>query len=153
MKHLKLLSIFLLCLLLISCNKKEETNITLNEIYNKITKEVALDEAITMPDSYLQNNLGIPTNELKEYIYSISDNPYSAETIIIINTSGYDKVEELKDTLNMVIENIKFEIENYNKEEYDYVYASKLKQKNDYLYAVLSRNEEEILKIIEDNIN
>lgn len=136
----------------------EETSAAVREakpiadIYDDITKSVTLVSPFCWDDEYISNYYGIDTASLEEYVFSISEDATSAETVIIMKAKEGSDLAALSDCLQMVVDEKKNEMENYLPEQFAIVEKSSVKTVNQYVYLVISENNDAITKIIEDNI-
>lgn len=130
--------------------KKEAKAIS--DIYDEITNNVTLLSPFCWDEEFISNYYGIDVNSLEEYIFSMSEDATSAETIIIMKAKDTASVSGLKDCLQVVIDEKKNEMENYLPEQFDIVAKSSVQTKDNYVWLVISENADAIIKIIEDGI-
>ena len=103
---------------------------------------------------YLSNYYGIDTADLDEYVFAQSDTPESsAETIIIIKSADTSKFDSYKTSFENYKKQKSQELTNYNlPDQAKLVDKSKVVEKGNYLYLVISKNADEIIDTIEKNI-
>ena len=130
---------------------KEAKAIT--EIYDEITQNVTLYSPFCWDDEFISNYYGIDVTSLEEYIFSMSEDATSAETIIIMKAKDSSSVSGLSDCLQVVVDEKKNEMENYLPEQFEIVEKSSVQTKDNYVWLVISENADAITKIIEDSIS
>lgn len=131
--------------------KKEAKAIA--DIYDEITKSVTLYSPFCWDEEFISNYYGIDVTSLEEYVFSMSEDATSAETIIIMKAKDSASVAGLSDCLQMVVDEKKNEMENYLPEQFEIVAKSSVQTKDNYVWLVISENADAITKIIEDNIS
>ena len=72
------------------------------DIYEEITQKVELCSPVTMTDSFISNYYGIDPDKLEEYVFSMSEDATSAETIIIMKVRNEADTEEISAALETV---------------------------------------------------
>lgn len=126
---------------------------TISDIYDEITKSVTLYSPFCWDDDFISNYYGIDTTTLEEYIFSMSEDATSAETIIIMKAKDSASIPGLRDCLQTVVDEKKNEMENYLPEQFEIVEKSSVQTKDNYVWLVISENADAITKIIEDSIS
>lgn len=176
MKKNKLLMIgFLLGLLLCGCKKNEviDTDIiqeedmqssaikinseavekSLQDIYQEITNKVELVSPMSMSEDYLENYYDIDISILEEYVFVVSEDPTSAETIVLFKLMNEADYDMIKDKIQLVVEEKKSEMENYLPEQFSLVERSEIGGNNSYIWLVISEHDTEINRIITYYLN
>ena len=117
-------------------------------------KEKAEGKLTELDPQYLSNYYGIDTADLDEYVFAQSDTPESsAETIIIIKSADTSKFDSYKTSFENYKKQKSQELTNYNlPDQAKLVDKSKVVEKGNYLYLVISKNADEIIATIEKNI-
>lgn len=131
--------------------QKEAKAIT--DIYDEITKSVTLYSPFCWDEEFISNYYGIDVTGLEEYVFSMSEDATSAETIIIMKAKDSSSVSDISDCLQVVVDEKKNEMENYLPEQYEIVAKSSVQTKDNYVWLVISENADAITKIIEDSIS
>lgn len=126
---------------------------SVNEIYQEIEGKVELHSMVSMPDEFITNYYGVDTDALEEYIFAMSEDAVSAETVIIMKAKDSEKIDGLTTALQMVIDEKKAEMENYLPEQYDIVSKSDVKVSGAYVYLVISDHADQIQNIIQNEIS
>lgn len=121
-------------------------------IYDEITNNVTLYSPFCWDDEFISNYYGIDTTSLEEYVFSMSEDATSAETIIIMKAKDVTNISSLSDCLQVVVDEKKNEMENYLPEQFEIVEKSSVQTKDNYVWLVISENADAITKIIEDSI-
>lgn len=130
--------------------KKEAKAIA--DIYTEITDQVTLYSPFCWDEDFITNYYGIDIAALEEYVFSMSEDATSAETIIILKAKDASHVSSLSDCLQMVVDEKKAEMENYLPEQFAIVEKSSVQTKDNYVWLVISENADAITGIIEDGI-
>lgn len=125
---------------------------SLTDIYAQIQENVALYSPIEFDDEFLMNYYGIDASLLEEYVFSMSEDATSAETIVLMKAKETGDVEALKNALQVVVDEKRNEMENYLPEQFAIVDKAQVEAKDNYIWLVISENEDKIEKIIEDGL-
>ncbi|MCQ2521066.1 MAG: DUF4358 domain-containing protein [Lachnospiraceae bacterium] len=121
---------------------------TPTEIYADICAAVSLKAPMELEDGFIMNLFGIDVSLLEDYVFSISEESISAETIVIA------KVKDEKDakTIAMSVEVYRggkaVEMENYLPEQYEIVEKASVTTDGSYVYLVISESQKDIEDII-----
>ena len=121
-------------------------------IYEAIGAEIDLSGMFLTDDDYIYNYYGIDPELLDGYVFAIADSAISADSVIIMKPKDQASADGLMDSLNMVKEAKEAEMQNYAPEAYEVAHASTVRQKDGYVYLVMSKDAAKIEKIIEDNL-
>ena len=129
---------------------EEEKSIA--DIYAEIQNDVTLYSPMEFDDEFLMNYYGIDASLLEEYVFSMSEDATSAETIVVMKAKQQEDVEMLSELMQVVVEEKKNEMENYLPEQFAIVEKAEVETKGCYLWLVISENEQSIKKMIEDGL-
>lgn len=134
-------------------NEQAVESKSVKEIYSMVSP-MAEGKLSELDDTYVSNYYGIETADLEEYVFAQSDTPESsAETIIILKASDKSKLKDYKTSFDNFREQKSQELTNYNlPEQAKIVDNSKVVEKGNCMYLVISKNADEIIKTIENNI-
>ncbi len=124
----------------------------ISEIYDEITKNVELISPVEMDDEFISNYYGIEPDTLEEYVFSMSEDATSAETVVIMKAKDEASVADIEAALSTVIDEKRAEMENYLPEQFEIVDKSSVDSKGSYVWLVISQNKDAILEIIEAGI-
>ncbi|MDO4301320.1 MAG: DUF4358 domain-containing protein [Clostridia bacterium] len=136
------------------CNgSNNSSNISISTVYSGISP-MAEGTLVEMNDNYISNYYGIDVADLQEYVFAQSDDPKSAETIIIFKCQDGEKrklyVQAVENALNQKYD----ELTNYDlPDEAKLVKQSKIRKSDDLVYLVISDKSKEMNKIIKDSIS
>lgn len=119
------------------------------EIYDLITESVSLISPVRMQDNFIKNYYNIDPAMLEEYVFSMSEEAVSAETVVIMKLKDKADAETVSGALQLVIEEKSGEMENYLPEQYEIVKKSAVKTNGSYVYLVISEQADAIEQIIE----
>lgn len=122
------------------------------EIYGDIEQAVELHSPVEMADSFISNYYGIDPEKLEEYIFVMSEEATSAETIVIMKVKDEGDVEKISGALQVVVDEKRGEMENYLPEQFEIVDKSSVKTKGNYVYLVISESQDTIVSMIEEGI-
>lgn len=125
---------------------------SVDEIYSEITQSVELISPVEMDDEFISNYYGIEPDTLEEYVFSMSEEATSAETVVIMKAKDEAAVSDIEAALNTVIDEKRAEMENYLPEQFEIVDKSSVSSKGNYVWLVISQNQDAILEIIEADI-
>ena len=126
---------------------------TIADIYEEITQSVTLSSPFCWDEEFISNYYGIDVTSLEEYVFSMSEDATSAETVIIMKVKDSASISGLCDCLQVVVDEKKNEMENYLPEQFEIVEKSSVQTKDNYVWLVISENADAITKIIEDSIS
>lgn len=124
----------------------------IDEIYAEIAQKVELVSPVEMDDEFISNYYGIEPDTLEEYVFSMSEEATSAETVVIMKVKDDAAVSDLETALNTVIDEKRAEMENYLPEQFEIVDKSSVSSKGNYVWLVISQNQDAIIEIIEADI-
>lgn len=122
------------------------------EIYEDIKQAVELHSPVEMADSFISNYYGIDPEKLEEYIFVMSEEATSAETIVIMKVKDEGDVEKISEALLVVVDEKRGEMENYLPEQFEIVDKSSVKSKGSYVYLVISESGDTIVQMIEEEL-
>lgn len=124
----------------------------LSDLYGQIESAVELVDPSQPSSDFIFNYYGIKLDEYEDFLFEISAEATSAEAVIVLKTNGSDQADSAKLLLEGYLDEKKLELEDYLPEEYTIVADSKVVEKNDYIYLVISHNASDIIDIIENNL-
>lgn len=122
------------------------------EIYEEIAQSVELHSPVSMADSFISNYYGINPDKLEEYVFVMSEEATSAETVAIMKVKEEGDVENIKAALQVLVDEKRGEMEDYLPDQFEIVDKSEVKAKGNYVYLVISEQADAITKIIENGI-
>lgn len=122
---------------------------SVQDIYSQITGSVALISPVTMQDAFISNYYGIDPAGLSEYVFEMSEDATSAETVVILKAKNEADTASLASALQVLVDEKKAEMETYLPEQFQIVNRSAVKTNGAYVYLVISENQDAILRIIE----
>lgn len=122
------------------------------EIYEDIGQAVELHSPVEMTDSFISNYYGIDPEKLEEYVFVMSEEATSAETIVIMKVKDEGDVDKISGALQVVVDEKRGEMENYLPEQFEIVDKSSVKTKGNYVYLVISESQDKIVSMIEEGI-
>lgn len=122
------------------------------DIYKEIEQGVELVSPVKMGDGFITNYYGIEPEKLEEYVFVMSEEATSAETVVIMKVKDGADVENMCAALQVVVDEKRSEMENYLPEQFAIVDKSSVKSKGNYVYLVISEQADAILQVIEGDI-
>ncbi len=139
-------------LVLAGCKEKNEESVSISSLYDSISP-MAEGTLVVMDDSYISNYYGIDTADLSEYVFAQSDNPKSAETIIMFRCADEEKLKTYSSAVENSLSQREEELANYDlPDEAKLVKNAKVTKKGDFVYLVISDMGSDMSKIIKDSI-
>lgn len=132
--------------------ESKEEALSVAEVYEKIGQAVELKSPACMDEEFISNYYGLDTKILEEYVFSISEDAAQAETVIIMKVKDAGDIEAVKGCLEEVVEEKKGEMEDYIPEQFAIVEKSEVVTKDNYVWLVISENEDSITSVIEDDL-
>ena len=94
---------------------------SVQEMYDLITESVTLISPVIMQDNFIENYYNIDPALLEEYVFSMSEEATSAETVVIMKLKDKADADTISAALQLVIEEKSGEMENYLPGQYDIV--------------------------------
>lgn len=144
---------FIIICMLAGCGNAKGDNINVSTVYSGISP-MSDSTLVEMNDSYISNYYGIDVSELKEYVFAQSEDPKSAETIIMFKCEDNDKRKTYIEAVNNALKQKYEELSNYDlPEEAKLVKAAKVKTKGNFVYVIISDNASDMNKIVKDSIS
>lgn len=125
---------------------------SVSEIYKEIANSVALVSPVEMSDEFISNYYGIEPDKLEEYVFVMSEEATSAETVVIMKVKDTGDVESIETALGVVVDEKRAEMENYLPEQFAIVDKSSVETKDSYVWLVISENQADITALIKENI-
>ncbi len=125
---------------------------SIEEIYQEIEQKVELISPVPMGDAFITNYYGIDPEKLEEYVFVMSEEATSAETVAIMKVKDAGDVDAMCSALQVVVDEKRSEMQDYLPEQFEIVDKSSVKSKGNYVYLVISGQADSILQIIEDAI-
>lgn len=140
-------------LMLSACSGANTTNIDVKTVYSGIAP-MSGDALVEMKDNYIMNYYGIDVSNLQQYVFAQSEDPKSAETIIVFKCEDKTKRAEYKADVENALNQKYEELSNYNlPDEAKLVKEAEVNSKGDIVYLVISDNAKDMNKIIKDSIS
>lgn len=125
---------------------------SVSEIYKEISNNVKLVSPVEMSDEFISNYYNIDPNKLEEYVFVMSEEATSAETVVIMKVKDAGDVESIESALGVVVDEKRAEMENYLPEQFAIVDKSSVETKDSYVWLVISENQADITALIKENI-
>ena len=125
---------------------------SLNDIYNEITESVDLPEMYFADADFLLNYYGIDASKLDDYIFASCLDSTSADSIILIRLKDESSADEIVGGLNMVLEEMGIEFENYNPEANELIKAAEVRCNGKNIDLIIHEDRSKILSIIDSSL-
>ncbi len=130
--------------------------ITAEEFKSAILEKVAFEGDMidcTKLTDYPLDTHGIPTDAYSSYVYvEVSDTTNSYETVIVFSATSADNASLIKEKLDLYINNLKAQFENYNATIIEMVNKSVVKADGNKVYLIISPNVSGIEEVIKGNL-
>lgn len=151
-KIVKIIAAALAVCALAGCGGNNNENIDIDTIYNGISP-MAEGTLVEMNDNYISNYYGIDVADLSQYVFAQSDDPTSAETIIIFMCDDSEKRKTYVEAVNNALDQKFDELTNYDlPDEAKLVKDAKVKTSGNLVYLIISDNADSMNKIVKDSI-
>lgn len=125
---------------------------SVEDMYKEIEQNVELISPVPMGDAFITNYYGIEPEKLEEYVFVMSEEATSAETVVIMKVKDEGDVEAMCSALQVVVDEKRSEMQDYLPEQFEIVDKSSVKSKGNYVYLVISEHADSILQLIEKAI-
>ncbi len=132
--------------------EEEFVRLTPSEIYGNIKSDVTLNAPMELEAGFIMNLFGIDVSTLDSYMITISESSTSAETIVLLDAKEGADMDALAMAVQNYIDNKGYEMENYLPDQYTLVKNAKVTTEGDFIYAVISENQEAIENIISQGV-
>ncbi len=133
--------------------KAEETaSVSLNDVYNRIAGSVSLPEMYFADEGFMLNYYGIDSSKLDDYVFASSMDSTRADSVILIRLKDESSAYEVVGGLNMLLEQMNAELENYNPEANELVKAAKVRRNGKNIDLVIHSDRNTILSIIDSSL-
>lgn len=119
-------------------------------VYAQIASEISLVSPMLAEEDFIYNYYGIDTAMLDEYVFEISEDATSAETIVIMKVAEEGNIATIQASLEMLLQDKAAEMQDYLPQQYDLVMEAKVQVKGPYLWLVISESQAEIEEMIEE---
>lgn len=143
-------------LTVVGCNTNKTIDISqidVNAVYESIEGKTT-EQLVVLDDNYILNKYGVDGSALDGYVFAQSNDPQSAEAIIMFKCLDESKRQEIIDSIKLNNEQKVEELNNYNlPDEAKLVEDSTLEDKSGFVYLITSKNKAEIQEIIQDSIS
>lgn len=130
-------------------DKSNKEPVALMDLYNKIAESVTLPEMYFADENFMLNYYGIDASKLEDYVFASCVDSTSTDSIILIRLKDEASADEVVDGLNMVLEQMSAEMENYNPEANELVKAAKVRRNGKNIDLIIHQDREAILSIID----
>ena len=124
----------------------------LNSIYNTISSSVSLVSPMEPTEDFIFNYYGIDVSMLNDYLFVMSEDATSAETIIILDAANEEDAASYAELLETLVSDKELELQDYLPEEYAITHDSEVVTDGNYVWLVISHNRDSIVDIIENNL-
>ena len=130
-------------------DKSNKEPVALMDLYNKIAESVTLPEMYFADEDFMLNYYGIDASKLEDYVFASCVDSTSTDSIILIRLKDEASADEVVEGLNMVLEQMSAEMENYNPEANELVKAAKVRRNGKNIDLIIHQDREAILSIID----
>lgn len=130
-------------------DKSNKEPVVLMDLYNTIAESVTLPEMYFADEDFMLNYYGIDASKLEDYVFASCVDSTSTDSIILIRLKDEASADEVVDGLNMVLEQMSAEMENYNPEANELVKAAKVRRNGKNIDLIIHKDREAILSIID----
>ncbi len=132
--------------------ENEKAAVALKDVYDKIAGSVVLPEMYFADAAFLLNYYGIDASKLEDYVFASCLDSTSADSIILIRLKDEASADEIVSGLNMLLEQMSTELENYNPEANELVKAAKVRRNGKNIDLIIHKDRDAILSIINSSL-
>ena len=150
MKLLKILPALFLIFAVSSCGQNAK-EVNLNDIYNEMESTEVLPQMMNVGQDDIENLYGIDPADMKQYVMKISVEGTLADEIILIEVKDSSKVAEIKDKLQIRLDNKAEEAKGYSPEQYAIIMKCHVDTKGNYVSMIVSPEAPKLIEIYEEN--
>lgn len=147
---LKLISVILIAatvFALSSCGAEPSADVSVSEIYKKISESVSMpEEIIELTADDLLDYYGIESDKVIECA-AVQDACGYKDEIVIIKAADSAAAAEISDILNEHIEYQKESMKNYDADQYEVLGSSRVIVSDDYAAMFISANQDSMIEI------
>ena len=126
---------------------------TTADIYKSIQENVALPEMYVADDDYIMNYYGIDTSKLEDYTFASCTDPTRTDSVILMKLKDEADTDEIKDSLNLLLEQMGAEMENYNPAANELVKKASVRVNGNMIVLVICEDIDKALSITEGTSN
>ena len=130
----------------------DTSSVALEDLYNVIAESVSLPEMYFADADFMLNYYGIDASKLEDYIFASCLDSTSVDSIILIRLKDEASANEVVDGLNMVLEQMNAEMENYNPEANELVKGAKVRRNGKNIDLIIHKDCNTILSIIDSTL-
>ncbi len=152
----KIIAIIALVMLAAGCGDNvDESKIEsfdVDAVYDTVSS-ITDGELVTLDDTYISNYYGIDTADLDGYVFAQSEDPNSAETVIMFKCNDDAKRQKYITSVENAIKQKAIELTNYDQpEQAKLAQESEIQEKGPLVYVVISFASDDINCTIESNL-
>ena len=125
---------------------------TYRDLYDTISGSVNLPEMYLADDDYVLNYYGIDKEKLEDGIFASSTDPTRTDSIILIRLKDEAYAEEAERCLNLLLEQMEAEMENYNPEANELVKAASVRKSGTHMDLIICDERDTVLSLIDDSL-
>lgn len=115
----------------------ENTNPTTAEIYESILEKIEFPEMYVADDEYILNYYGVDTSKLEDYTFASCIDPTRTDTVILLILKDEADAEEITGSLNLLLQQMGAEMENYNPEANELVKKASVRRNKKYINLII----------------
>ncbi|MCR5094739.1 MAG: DUF4358 domain-containing protein [Lachnospiraceae bacterium] len=124
-------------------------DLSLEEIYQNIAKEVELPPMYFADDDFLMNYYGIDASLLSEYVFASSEDAARVDSVILMKLKDPAEADVISGGLDGLLSQMEVEMDNYLPEAHELVTQAKVRRHGDILELVISAERDRICGIID----
>lgn len=152
----KLISVLLILVTLFACsctsNEPKALTCTVDELMDKMSTVNAEGEMMPCIESRLENEFLITKSMYTEGFILIPTESAGVETIAFFKAAGSENAKLISDALDTYIKSTQTVQKDYNAENYTVSLNAKTYTEGEYVYLVMSPNQDRIVKLIGENL-
>ncbi|MCR4814114.1 MAG: DUF4358 domain-containing protein [Lachnospiraceae bacterium] len=117
------------------------------DCYKAIQEKIALPEMYLADDEYIMNYYGIDTAKLSDYTFASCTDPTRTDTVILMELKDEADADEIEACLNLYLEQMEAEMENYNPAANELVKASSVRRNGNRIDLIICEDRESALAL------
>ncbi len=124
----------------------------LDDVYAQINELDILPEMYIMDEAYIQGYYGIAPEAVADKVFAVADDALVADTVIIVRVTEEGDEEAICSGFQTINNQRLAEMESYNPEQYARASEAEIGVSGDYVWYIITDNNDSVIDIIENNI-
>jgi len=148
-----IIAILAIVLIVANGNSAEKPDLTVQELYNKISESTVLPEDMVSRSSEdLDMRYGINTSKASDYIFMANATSYYVDTIAIFKVEKSEDRENIKTQLQTIKKQAEDSMNNYDPEQYKIASDGEVITTGNYVCLFMTNDVSKVKSTFNDNI-